>query len=108
MIRMTARKPFKYAGRLLSVGEGLSVKGKQEARLLTAMKMAEVAEPVESKPVPFSHLKSTGVVLTEGDSAADLAGKPRPDNPGRSSWAENEEKPKRAYKRRDMAAESKD
>ncbi len=37
-----------------------------------------------------SALTFTGVVLTEGDAMADLHGDPRPDNPGRSSWAENE------------------
>jgi hypothetical protein len=35
-------------------------------------------------------LTPTGVVLTDADAEADLKGKPRPDNQGRSSWAENE------------------
>jgi hypothetical protein len=44
-----------------------------------------VAAPVAAD-IP---LTPTGVVLTEADAQADLIGEPRPDNPGRSSWAEN-------------------
>jgi hypothetical protein len=35
-----------------------------------------------------SSAKPTGVVLTEADSLADLAGTARPDHPGQSSWEE--------------------
>lgn len=43
-----------------------------------------------------SGAKSTGVVLTEADSLADLAGTERPDHPGKSSWEEPTHTPEAA------------
>jgi hypothetical protein len=51
---------------------------------------ARYAPPGWVRPGADVALTPTDVVLTDADAAADLAGKPRPDNHGRSSWAENE------------------
>jgi hypothetical protein len=62
---------------------------KQGVRILDA----KFAPPGWNAP---TGLTPTGVVLTEADALADLKGEPRPDNPGRSSWAENEPPAERA------------
>lgn len=114
MIKMksTARGPFKYGGALVHPNTEFSVKSARDAKLLTAMKRAALFSPpvkaeekkvekaetkrtykrrdMTSEPAAGQQLTPTGVVLTEGDSAADLKGEPRPDNQDRSSWAENE------------------
>ena len=43
---------------------------------------------VDAKFAPADSLTPTGVVLTDADALADLHGEARPDNPGRSSWAD--------------------
>jgi hypothetical protein len=50
---------------------------------------ARYAPPGWVRPGADIALTPTGVVLTDADAAADLKGEPRPDNHGRSSWAEN-------------------
>jgi hypothetical protein len=49
-----------------------------------------VATPTYKADLLDLALTPTGVRLTDADAAADLKGEPRPDNQGRSSWAENE------------------
>ncbi|HWI09768.1 MAG TPA: hypothetical protein VNU48_00400, partial [Burkholderiaceae bacterium] len=55
--------------------------------------LAYYRRPVTITNAPPAGMVPTGVVLTEGDAAADMAGEPRPDKPGRSSWAEASAEP---------------
>lgn len=83
---LIATAAFTYAGQRLSPGDPLRARSPRDARILTAIGRARVAEPVEE---PAGAPLAAGLV--EATLAVELVEAP---------------KPRRQYRRRDMTAES--
>lgn len=73
MIQMTCLKAFKYAGKMLTVGQGFSVKSKGEARLLAAMKRAQIAVVEAPKPVKIEPVEVPKRAYKRRDMVAEAA-----------------------------------
>ena len=82
-IALKVTSAFLVDGKIAKVGEVVEVEEIDAKSLLhrgkAVLAVVEAEHPQGMKPA--------GVVLTEGDAAADLAGEPRPDHQGESSYA---------------------
>lgn len=106
-VPMIARKAFPYAGRRLSEGDRFQARGKQDARLLSAIGHAEVAPPVTAptQAAPsFLNVQFPERVAKTSKAysySRTVATKPALEEQA----VEPEVKPKRQYRRRDMTSE---
>lgn len=110
-MKMIAKKRNQYGGRLRSPGEEFDVRG-GDVRLVEALGWAtraptpaRVTASTTSQPTPA--VEDTAAVVEARDMTAVEADEPHDDeapNDDQETATQNADRPKRAYRRRDMTA----